>query len=279
MADRVNIIIPAMNEAPLIGDCLLALLGSQGSLPARLIVVANGCTDTTAAAARAHGARMRERGWELRVIELARGHKPGALNAGDAAAGPGPRIYLDADVTVSPPLLGQIATLLARPDPAYASGRVLIPPAASRISRAYGRLYARVPFLTTGVPGCGLYAVNEAGRARWGAFPDIIADDTFARLHFSPAERHLASAPYLWPLAEGWRALLRVRRRQNAGLREIGHRYPTLAANDDKPRLSARRAAGLALRDPVGFAVYAGIGLLARRGHRPGEGWAGGRGR
>ncbi len=276
MAGRLDIIIPAHDEAALIGDCLLALLRSEGPADGRVIVVANGCTDDTAARADAFGPQFADKGWNFKVIELARGHKPGALNAGDAAAaGSEALIYLDADVIVTPALTGQICALLDRPEPAYASGRVQIAPARSAVSRAYARIYAQVPFMTTGVPGCGLFAVNRAGRARWGDWPDIIADDTFARLHFAPDERHLAQASYLWPVVEGGRALLRVRRRQNAGVREIAAKYPHLAVNDDKPAFGLGRAARLALRDPVGFAVYAGLGLLARRGGA--HGWSRGR--
>lgn len=275
MADKVNIIIPASNEAALIGTCLHALLASRARLEARVIVVANGCRDDTAEQARGFGDAMAERGWELLVRELARGHKPGALNAGDALAGEGIRLYLDADVTVSPDLLGQISTLLDCEDPRYASGTLHIPPPASPISRAYGRIYRQVPFMTNGVPGCGLFAVNEAGRARWQKFPDIIADDTFVRLQFSPEERLMAPASYDWPLVEGWAALLRVRRRQNAGVREISRKFPDLRANDDKPALGAGRTLKMALRDPVGFAIYGTIGLLARRGGS--DGWSRGR--
>ncbi len=277
MANKVNIIIPASNEAALIGPCLTALFASEGVGAARVIVVANGCSDTTAEVARGFADRATARGWELIVTELAQGHKPGALNAGDALAGPGARLYLDADVAVSPPLLQQICDILSPDTPLYASGIVQIPQPASWVSRAYARIYRQVPFLNTGVPGCGLFAVNAAGRARWGAFPDIIADDTFVRLHFAPQERLLAPAPYSWPVVEGWSALLRVRRRQNAGVREIAARYPALLANDDKPPFPKSHALKLALRDPLGFAIYATIGWLSRGGRGSAAGWSRGR--
>ncbi len=277
MTDAASIIIPANNEATLIGPCLEALLASQGVEAARIIVVANGCTDATAEIARSYAPAARKRGWELIVEERARGHKPGALNAGDALAGPGARIYLDADVIVHAELIRALCDLLATDAPRYASGIVRIPEPASRISRAYARIYRQVPFLTTGVPGCGLFAVNAPGRARWGDFPDIIADDTFVRLHFRPEERALAPIAYEWPVVEGWDALLRVRRRQNAGVREIAAKYPELLANDDKPPFPKGRALKLALTDPVGFATYATIGLLARAGRDAGAGWSRGR--
>ncbi len=47
--------------------------------------------------------------------------------------------------------------------------------AEGAVSRAYARLWARVPFMARGVPGCGLFALNAAGRARWGDWPAIIS--------------------------------------------------------------------------------------------------------
>ena len=260
----MNIIIPASNEAALIGVCLRAILASENAPILRVIVVANGCTDDTADVARTFTDDFENHGWTLEIIEVERGHKPGALNAGDAACGPGIRMYLDADVVINPALIRDISNILTAKTPLYASGSVKIPQPRHFVSRAYARIYAQVPFMTTGVPGCGLFAVNEAGRARWQHFPDIIADDTFVRLSFAPSERKCVAATYLWPVVEGWSALLRVRRRQNAGVSEIASLFPALLANDDKPSFGKGKAARLALQDPVGFAIYAAIGLLSR---------------
>ena len=260
----MNIIIPASNESALIGGCLEAILASKNAPNLRVIVVANGCTDDTALVARGYSEQFEKRGWALEVAEVTRGHKPTALNAGDAACQPGARVYLDADVLINPALIGEISNILAAKTPIYASGSVKIPQPRSFVSRAYARIYAQVPFMTTGVPGCGLFAVNEAGRARWGLFPDIIADDTYVRLSFAPDERKGVTASYQWPVVEGCGALLRVRRRQNAGVAEIAREFPALLANDDKPAFGVGKAAKMALRDPFGFAVYAAIGLLSR---------------
>lgn len=273
----LSILIPASNEAALIGACLDALLASgDPGRPVEVIVIANGCTDATAQAARDRTAAALARGWTLRVIDLAQGGKPGALNAGDAAATGAMRMYLDADVTVSPPLLAQVAAVLDRDAPAYASGRVRIAGGGSAVSRAYAATWARVPFMARGVPGCGLFAVNAAGRARWGEFPPIISDDTFARLQFAAVERHAVPAPYDWPIAQGFGPLVRVRRRQDAGVLEIAQRYPLALVNDDKARLGPSGAARLALGGPVGFAVYAAVALAVRLG-RQGPDWSRGR--
>lgn len=275
-AQAVAVIVPASNEEALIGACLGAVAASDPMPgPVEVIVVANGCRDATVAVARAAGAAIIARGWRLTVLDLPQGGKTRALNAGDAATRAQVRVYLDADVTVSPGLLPGIAAALAGDAPAYASGQVRIT-ARGLVSQAYGRLWARVPFMARGVPGCGLFAVNAAGRARWDDWPDVISDDGFARLTFAPAERHLVPAPYAWPIAEGFSRLVRVRRRQDRGVAELAERFPALLANEDKGRQGISGLIGLALGDPAGFAVYAAVALAVRLAPAP-AGWSRGR--
>jgi glycosyltransferase involved in cell wall biosynthesis len=263
MRRLLTIIIPASNEAAFIGPCLAALLASD-PVQAQIIVVANGCRDATAEIARSHAPAATARGWGLQVIDRAEGSKPAALNAGDAAAAGNMRLYLDADVIVTPPLLAQIAAALARPDATYATATPRIPRAATAITRAYARFWQTLPFARSPAPGFGLFAVNAPGRARWGQFPAIIADDTFVRLLFRPAERLQVAASYDWPMIEGFRALTRVRRRQDAGMAEIARAYPGLLSREAKPPLGLTGLVTRALRDPAGFAAYAAVSLAVR---------------
>jgi glycosyltransferase involved in cell wall biosynthesis len=279
----LTVVIPAHQEERLIGRCLDALAASGPvAAPVQVIVAANGCTDGTVAAARARAPVFAARDWTLVVLDLPDGGKPGALNAADAAALHAARLYLDADVTVDPRLLALVAGALDRDGPVYASGRVRIT-ASPRgepggwVSRAYARMWARVPFMAQGVPGCGLFAVNAAGRARWGAFPAIIADDAFVRLHFAPAERVMVDAAYDWPVAPGFRALLRVRRRQNRGVAEIAERFPALLANEDKARPAPASVLRMALADPVGFAVYGAVSVIVALAPARDTAWSRGR--
>lgn len=271
----LSIIIPANDEGPLIAACLSALAGSSGEIDAEVIVVANGCTDDTVAVAESCRAAIEARGWRFGVIDLPEGGKPGALNAGDAAARFAARAYVDADVTVSPPLLAQVVAALDVPEPRYVSGRLTISEPESWVTRAYRRLYRRLPFIAEGVPGAGFFAVNAAGRARWGEFPHIISDDTFVRLSFAPQERHRVEAPYDWPLVEGWSNLVRVRRRQNIGVAEVYERFPDLERNADAPGVGKAGALGLFLREPLGFMVYGGVALATKFGGS--AGWSRGR--
>lgn len=277
-APALSVIVPASNEAGFIEPCLRALLASD-RVRLQVVVVANGCRDDTAARARAMSGDFAARGWRLDVIERVKPGKPGALNAGDATALYPLRAYIDADVTLSPPLLAQIAARLDCAAPCYASGTPCIT-AHGVFARAYARFWRRLPFVAEGAPGFGLFAVNAAGRARWSAFPEIISDDTFARLHFTPQERHRLPATYDWPMIEGFSRLVRVRARQDQGVAEIARLYPALMANAGPTRPGAGALAALALRDPAGFAAYALVALavrLRRAARADQSGWARGR--
>ena len=118
--------------------------------------------------------------------------------------------------------------------------------------------------------------MDAAGRARWGEFPDIISDDTFARLQFAPAERHEVAARYHWPMVEGLSNLIRVRRRQDAGTAEVYRLYPHLHPNEGKGDVGGGDLIRLALAAPLGFVVYAVIRLAVRM-KPPAAEWSRGR--
>jgi glycosyltransferase involved in cell wall biosynthesis len=264
----LSVIIPANNEEELLGRCLESLLASDSpGCAIEIVVVANECSDRTADVARGFVPRAVARGWRMQVLDLATGGKIRALNAGDDAAKLPWRAYLDADVTVTPALLNQLCLALDGPKARYASGKLRIT-AQCWVSRAYAATYRQVPFMLRGVPGCGLFAVNAAGRARWGQFPDIISDDTYVRLLFSPVERVAVRARYDWPLVEGFSALVRVRRRQDRGVRQVAALYPELCANDEKVVLGVAGKLALLARNPVGFAVYSSVALAVRLGDK-----------
>lgn len=259
-APQVSIILPAHNEAAYIAGCLGAVFASTGvQAPVEVIVVANGCTDATADLAR--GCEP-DQGWSLRVVELKQGGKLGALNVGDGMASGAMRIYLDADVIVSPALIAQLIDALDVSQPAYASGEPRVSRATSWITRAYARFWCKLPFVINGVPGFGIFAVNAPGRARWVGFPDIIADDIFVRLQFAPDERTRVPASYDWPMVEGFANLVRVRRRQNEGVAEIAWKYPDLMRNEDKAR--TKGLVGRFFSDPIAFVVYASVAMAVK---------------
>ncbi|MEP2718647.1 glycosyltransferase [Pseudophaeobacter sp.] len=277
-APLVSVLIPAHNEADYIETCLAALFASD-PLPAgiqgEVLVLTNGCTDDTA---RIAAAMPVPPGWHCSVLDLPEGNKLKALNAGDAVARGAVLIYLDADVLVAPDLIDQITSALSCSEPRYASGTPHLAPAQSALTRAYGRFWMQLPFVQNGTPGFGLFAMNRTGRARWQKWPDIIADDMFARLSFAPTERVKLPASYSWPMVEGFRNLTRVRRRQNAGVTELAKSYPELLVNEDKTPLGPKHLLRLLIQDPVGFASYALVSLAVKSSlFRSAQRWTRGR--
>lgn len=282
----LSIIIPAYNEEADIAACLDALLAQTLESPVQVIVAANGCKDQTVPIAQSYASRFSEKAYEYAVLNIPEGRKTNALNQGDQAAIYPMRAYLDADIVCSPDLFRQIVEVLDRPQPTYASGTMHVAPAKSWASRAYARFWTQLPFITQGVPGAGVYCVNASGRARWGAFPDkfseneqvrglltdaqwqdfpdTFSDDGYVRLLFAPEERFKVEAAYLWPLTEGFTALMRVRRRQDANQANILRVYPELSQNEDEKHVSIIQLLGMALRMPLSFAVYGAIKALNR---------------
>lgn len=263
---RISVIIAARNEENYIQPCLKSLLAQEGLKPGELevIVAANACTDATVKAASDLTAAFAARGWALAVMYLAEGGKLGAVAAAEQAATGRCLAYLDADVICDPLLLGQIAEVLAAPQPLYATGRLVVASSPNRVTRAYARIWQRLPFVEQGAVGAGFFAMNRAGRGRWGDWPRIISDDTFARLNFAPKERIEVAAPYHWPMVEGFGNLVRVRRRQDAGVIEVRTLYPQLFDNDTKAPVSKGLALRLLLKDPLGMLVYLAVHIAVR---------------
>lgn len=92
--DVLSIIIPAHDEAPVIGATLdaVAMATSERRGAVEVIVVDDSSTDATAAIARAHGAR---------VVHVSVRHIAAARNAGAAAASGDRLLFVDADTLVS----------------------------------------------------------------------------------------------------------------------------------------------------------------------------------
>lgn len=274
----LSVILPAHQEEARIGACLDAL-GAQDLPPGarpQLLVVANGCRDATAQIARDRVGALTRAGWQVQVIETPEGNKIAAINLAETQALGPSRLFLDADVVVAPGMIRALMAALEGPGARYVGARLRIPPPRSTVSAAYARFWQKLPFVSRGVTGAGLFAVNAEGRARWGRFPQIISDDGFARLHFAPAERLRVELPYDWPITEGFARLVRVRRRQDAGNAELARLYPQLMVHAGGDRASGRQALRLGLRDPAGFAAYAAV-TLAVRMRRPSGRWDRGR--
>ena len=255
----LSILIPAFDEAKVLGACLASLAQQTDSTPFEVLVIANGCTDNTAQVARTFADRFRALGSELKVLEMDQGNKSLALNAGDQAARYPARLYLDADVTCGPGLLAELSTFLHWDEPLYLSGSLQIQAGSSRVSRSYARIWQQTPYIRDTIPGCGCYAVNAAGRRLWGSFPPIHSDDKFVRLLFHRGQKKRLRAQYFWPLPQGLMPLIRVRIRWTRGNRQLARIFPRLLVNDSKRiRLDVPFVKNI-LRHPVSTAMFLSV--------------------
>ncbi|BCJ49712.1 hypothetical protein Asp14428_11870 [Actinoplanes sp. NBRC 14428] len=268
---RPSVVIASYNEEAVIGRCLDALLAGAGPGGLDITVVANGCTDGTAAVAAARPG--------VRVLERARPGKAAALNAGDAAARGFPRFYLDADIVVPP---GGIAALAAALTTGGSPPLAVVPRRRLDLAgrpvpvRAFYAINGRLPAYDGALFGRGLIGVSAAGRARFAEFPDVIADDLFLDSQFAAAEkREVAAVEVAVGTPRRTRDLLRrlVRvRAGNAALRAGGPGQVRAAVRSSWLRDVVVPRPWLAPAAVCYVALTVGAALLARR--RAGEvGW------
>lgn len=253
----ISVIIPAHNESEVIARTLRALAGSAGALD--IVVVANGCSDDTAARARAFDG--------VRVIETPVAGKPHALNLGDQASRFFPRIYADADVTIARGAVEALAARLTRGDVLAAAPRPAIDLSGCSFAvRAFYDIRARMPQTREGIGGSGVYALSEAGRRRFGEFPGVISDDGFVRIQFTPAERvTLSEAVSVVHPPRRLADLIATRARIHHGNYELKRLYPELWTNKGADNESALVALA---RNPLlwgKLAIYVAVTLLAKR--------------
>ncbi|HQU27022.1 MAG TPA: glycosyltransferase [Acidimicrobiales bacterium] len=287
MAPRASIVVPAHNEAARIEGLLddVSILAARGEV--EVVVVCNACTDATAAVAAGRDG--------VRVVEVPEAGKSHALNVGDREAGDlFPRLYCDADVRFE---AGAVEALVRALD--VEGVRAVAPHATHDVAgagwvvrRFYDALGAPViaSWVHRHLVGRGLYGTNRAGRAQFGEFPSLIADDLYFDAQFNDEERVIVdSACVVVPAPPTLRALLRREVRVAAGNRDLHHHDGRAEAT---PHLEVHaaslggRAANLArstrllrVRDVIPLVVYLAVlgtsrvalRFKSRRG--PGPAW------
>ncbi|MFC6878513.1 MULTISPECIES: glycosyltransferase [Actinomadura] len=255
----VSIVVPAHDEARVIGRLLDGLLDGARPGEFEIVVVPNGCTDATAEVA----AR-----YPVRVVETAAASKAAALRAGDAAATRFPRLYVDADVQLGADGARALARALDEPGVlAVAPERDLELAGRPWAVRAYYRVWTRLPEVRRGLFGRGVVGVGAEGHRRLRALPPVIADDLAASQAFAPAERRVvASARVTVHPPRTWGDLLRRRVRAVRGTGELEASDAAQAAGS--ARTGTRDLLAMARRDPrlvPSLAVFAAVAVIARR--------------
>ena len=235
----ISIVIPAHNESSVIQRCLRTL--TDGARPGELeiVVACNGCKDNTAELARSFDYPG------IKVVETDKGSKILGLNMGDAAATGFPRFFVDADVTMNIDAIRKVAAALER-GPALAAAPKMHLDLTGRglLVNGFYRVWLSLPYHKSGgMIGSGVYAMSQAGRARFDKFPQIIADDAYAMYLFSPQERLMLDTCTftITPPTEFW-GLVKIKTRSRLGLYELKQKFPQMLGSNQKPTESVARA-------------------------------------
>lgn len=249
----IDIVIAARNEQATIYDTLAALAAQVCPEPFRVIVSTNGCTDGTADVVRRACLELANERCTIELVDRPDPGKTGALNAAEQRiTSPGVRIFLDADIRLSPNAVAALAAAVAGPAARIAAPRKTLRPGKSWLVDFCSRCWLYLPWVQDDVLGGGALAVNAAGRARWQEFPKVVADDTFAAMQFAPEERIVVrecTTAVRFP--NSVKDMLRAQRRWVDGGRQLEaspHRPPYGPAWSGKRRLRA-------MLNPIVFAA------------------------
>lgn len=248
------VVIPAHNESAVIGD-LLRQLSEHPDL--HIVVACNGCTDDTAAVARAAAPRAT-------VLEIAEASKNRALEAGDSAATAFPRLYVDGDVVFDRAGVDLLVAALAAPGiHAVAPERRLDTAAAGRLVRAYLDVWQTLPAVRDGLYGRGVLAVDEDGHGRITPRPPVMGDDLYVHRQFGDDERLVVpGAISVVKSPRTLSGLIARRTRAALGNTELGQSAPRHRSHS-----STRAAVVFGLRRPLQswkVLVFVGVTVTAR---------------
>jgi glycosyltransferase involved in cell wall biosynthesis len=258
----ISIVIPAHNEGRVIERSLSSILEDAGPDELEIAVVCNGCKDDTADRARSFNDPR------VTVVETPIGSKIHALNLGDKHVSSFPRFYVDADVVLTIAAIREVAALLA-------DGKTTVVAAPRAVVnyddrpwfiRAYYRIWTKMPYFRENMIGSGVYAFSRHGRARFDEFPNVTADDEYARLIAAPDERKATeSTAFVIHPPRSLDGLLKIITRARAARHELETMFPALQANGNT---SANRTLRTLATNPSMWAdspVYVAISFMAMR--------------
>jgi glycosyltransferase involved in cell wall biosynthesis len=226
-----SIVIPAHNEEAVIARTLDSILRDARAGEFAIYVVCNGCEDATAEIAEGYP--------DVHVIELAVASKSSALNTGDQCAGDiFPRIYLDADVTITTDSLRRVVDVLDVPEPRAAAPKLIVrTQARPPVVRGFYHTFVRLPWVTQNMVGSGFYGLSRAGRERFSTFPELINDDQMVRTLFTDKERQAVPyATFTIEAPHSTRALIMAKARVITGVTEMAEVQQAAAPEAKKKR-------------------------------------------
>jgi hypothetical protein len=274
----ISVVVPAHNEAAVIGRLLAGLLRDARPGEFDVVVVANGCTDDTAGVAAGFGP-------DVTVVSTPVPSKFAALRLGDERARGFPRLYVDADVELGTEDARALAGALSEPGVlAVAPERDLALDRRPPSVRWYYQFWERLPVVRAGLFGRGVIGVNAEGKRRLGQVPDVLGDDLAASVAFEQGQRRVVRRARVRVHTPRTRAdLVRRRIRSLTATAQLAERTEAAAAGLPGPQGEASRAGLAAARttradlltvvrsDPrmaLRLPAFLGITLLSRRGAR-----------
>ncbi len=225
----ISVIIPAHNEANVIGATLESLFPGVAAGDIEIIVVCNACTDNTVVIVETFGEKVK-------CIISPVASKTNALNLGDNKASGFPRIYLDADVILSCDAVKIIAGVLQEGKYLAVAPKMRMDFSnTSWVVKSYYEVWQQLPYVQEGMIGTGVYALSKEGKERVGKFPDIIADDGYVRAMFNNKERTSVDNCYsLVRAPANLSGLNKIKMRSRLGRYELAEKFPELLKNEEK---------------------------------------------
>lgn len=285
-ANQFVVLVPAHDEEATIGSCLASLRAVAYPADAHdVVVVADNCTDATAALARAAGVTVLERDVP---DEPGKGH---ALNwAMDRLAGlglaPAAIAFVDADCEVTPNFLAEADSQLTDGAAAVQAAYVVSNPEASPATALRAAAFSLINYVrplgrtafggSAGVLGTGMVLRTELIEAlRFD--PDSIVEDTDLHLRLLGAGERvhfLPDAQVRSPMPTASSAVASQQARWEGGRGELirSHLWPLVATGVRRRRAAPLLAAADLLVPPLSFlalahvVVDAALATLGRRG-------------
>jgi glycosyltransferase involved in cell wall biosynthesis len=215
------IIIPAYNEQAVIKNALSQLGGGRAN-SFQIVVACNGCDDQTESIVREHFPLV-----HCEILEQS--SKAYAIRQAETLDIGFPRLYLDADIVITEATAESlIEQAIAKSEPTLLVPRsVAILDNCSWWVQRFYHSWSQTNFVKQHGFGAGCYLVNQAGRTRFGDWPDLIADDGFIRTQFADEELHIVKTQTVHVAAPNslW-SLLKVKSRSKYGNLQL-RRYLT----------------------------------------------------
>jgi hypothetical protein len=123
-------------------------------------------------------------------------------------------------------------------------------------------LWPQLPAVKHEANGIGLYAINRAGRSRWGSVPShIYADDTFVKRKFRRDERIIVPGRYFWPVPNTTEGLLKARARWTFSCQQVDQ----YIRRDHRIKDYILEYLWLGIANPISMTIVSWVFFMGRR--------------